>query len=430
MNLAWIAVALAALGVLQGSEVSQRRLLLGALLVGLASASLILVSGTDHLSPSVSVAFDANGVIFLQVVGGLLLLGVGLGWAAGAWLPMLALTIVTVFSTRVLFGFAGWLRPVGVAAAVTAVAAIGWVITSSLRPGRLLVALDLGLLDRQGRSGWRPPTGWTPTAPVLAAGAAAVIALAVPHLWSVLGGTTVAVVAAWLATRRAGRPAWMLVPAALLVGLTLLWTTRLSGPLGGWIPTLIDGPFSPRAAQVLALMVAAAGSVLAAVWPWHGVSVPILLAPLAAGALGAVGTLLVPDGVQWWQPIFAPLALVGMGHGVAWRRMDQVLVAAGMYGCWTGTRTGTLGGMMLVATGWILAVAPSTWIGKLPVAPLVARLLWLFPGGGVLLVQRAGIATETGYAILFSAVVAASIGVFTRPGEVGSVAPARARQHI
>jgi len=425
VSLVWVAVALATLGAIRGDPAPRARLLLGALLIGLASASLVFVIGADYLSPSINVGVGGDGVVFLQVVAGFVLLGVGLGWTAGVWLPMLAVTIAAGLSVRILFGFTGWLRPIGIAAAVLALAVLGWLLIAWLRPGRLLIALDRGLLDSHQRSAWRPSAGWMPTGPILATAAAAVLALVIPHLWTVLGGATVALLAGWVATRRAHRSAWILLPGALLIALGLLWSVRLSGPLGGWIPTLIDGPFSPRAAQALALLIGLAAAVVAGIWPLHRLSVPILLAPVAVAVSGTFAVLLIPDGVQWWQPIFAPLALIGMAHAIAVRRSDQLLVAMGMYGLWTGTRLGALGGALLIGAGWVGAVAPSTWMARLPVSPLVARLALLVPAAGAMLVQRGGIATETGYAVLFTAVVAVAITVFVGPPAAASVAPAR-----
>ena len=79
-------------------------------------------------------------------------------------------------------------------------------------------------------------------------------------------------------------------------------------------------------------------------------------------------------------------------------------------GCGLAHGWGALGGALLIGAGWV---------------GLVARLALLVPAAGAMLVQRGGIATETGYAVLFTAVVAVAITVFVGPPAAASVAPAR-----
>lgn len=425
MSLALAALALGLLGALRPEPRGRARMLLGALALGLASASLHAVGGGAGPGVLAGGDLDGNGLTFLQVVAGLVLLGIGAGWSAGWGIPLALVTVVAGVVAWPLFMTTGWLRPVGSAAGLLAVLVFGWLVVARLRPGRLLVAIDRGVLDPSGRSALRPSPGWVPTAPILAASAASLLALMVPHLWTALGGVVVAVVATGFSLRQARRPAWSMLPMAILVGAILLWSVRLSGPLGGWIPSLIDGPFSPRAAQILALLVGLAGAALAGAWPLHGVMVPVLLAPTALAVGGVFGTFLIPDGVQWFQPIFAPLALVGMLHAMAWRRVDSLLIMGGLYGLWTGTREGAVGAALLIGTGWLLAVVPGTWIGRVPIPPKVSRLAWVFPIVGVLAVQRGGIMTETTYAVL--ATIVAGTGLVTcadRP-RLDAVAPSR-----
>ncbi len=425
MSLALLALALATVGLLTSRATVRTRILLGALGVGLASASLHAVAGGDGPGAFTGVDLDANGLAFLQAVSGLLILGFAAAWSAGGGLPLAVVTVAAAVAGRPLFLAAGLLRPVGIAAGLLALLVFGWLVVARLRPGRLLVAIDRGLLDPRGRSGWRTTDAWAVTPPLLAAGAATLGALLVPHLWTVLGGAVIATVAAWLAFRQAHRAAWLLWPAAVLIAVTLLWSVRLAGPLGGWIPSLVDGPFSPRAAQGLALMVGGAGLVLAGAWPLHGLTVPVLLGPIVVAVAGVFATLLIPDGVQWLQPLAAPLALVAMLHALAWRRVDQFLAMAGLYGLWTGTRAGALGGALLIGTAWCLAVAPTTWIGRVPVPPAGRRLAWLIPIVGALAVQRGAIATETVYAVLATLVAAAGVVGFSTSRPSAVVAPPR-----
>lgn len=421
MSLALVALGLALLGACRTDPEARSRILLGALSVGFAATSLTAVGFPAVIARPDAIGLD--GLRFLQVAAGILLLGFGAAWSAG-WSPsLILLTVVAAVTAWSLFAVTGWLQPVGFAAGLLAAVVFGWLLVLRLRPGRLLVAIDRGLLDPGERSAWRPDPAWVPTAPVVAAGGATLIGLLIPHLWTVLGGVVVAVVTVFVALRQSRRRAWPLLGVATVVALTLLWMVRLSGPLGGWIPDLIDGPFSPRAAQVLAVMVGLAGAGLAGAWPLHGLMVPVLLAPMAVAVGGVVGGVLVPDGVQWLQPILAPIALVGMLHAIAWRRLDQWLIVAGMYGIWTGTREGAVGGAMLIGTGWLRATLPATWLGRLPIPAAAACVAMLAPAGGILGILRGGLGTETVYAALATLVTGVAILVFAGEARPTPVAP-------
>jgi hypothetical protein len=315
---------------------------------------------------------------------------------------------------------------------VTAVAVFGWLVLRGVRPGRILLALDRFVLDRRGRSSWRPSPDWTPTAPILVASVSTILALTIPHLWTVLGGGAIALTAGWIASRRRGWLPLGLLPGIVLAVLILLWSVRLTGPLGGWIPALIDGPFSPRAAQALALMTSGVVVAASGLWPVHGITIPVLLSPLAI-AVSAYATLLLPDGVQFWQPLLAPVALVAMMHGVAQRRTGQVLVAAGVFGAWTGTREGTVGGALLVGAAWLMVVVPATWLSRLSPPRLLIRVAWLLPCWGAVLVLRGGVSTQIVYSMVAALTMAVAIAIWGSQGGAGlhpPVAPTDAADHI
>lgn len=411
MSLALAALVVAAWGCWQQKPVARRGLLVAALTLGLGAATLALQFGAAR--PALIVGAFGNQAMWatLHAVAGLVLVAVIVAIVTAPTLITLAVAGLVVWIAWPLASLPMPFRSIGAAAAWAAVGLLGGAVMFRLRPGRALVALDR-LLDPSRRATWRPSTDWVPTSWLLVAAAGGLLALAIPHLVTVLGGALLAALAGALGWRKARRPAWGLLPALLALPLMLLWTLHLSGPLGGWIPTLVDGPFSPRAAQNLALLSLWAVVPIAGIWPLHGITIPVLLAPVAIAVGGTFATLLVPDGVQWWQPLAAPLALAAMAHAVAHRRPEPLLIAAGLFGLWTGEAVGAVGGGLLILSAWSLTIFPSTWLGRLPVPGSVRKLAGVFPAAGVLLVLQAGIGTEVAWSLAGAAIGAYAISTW------------------
>lgn len=408
MSLSLAALLLAAWGLLQRAAAARAGLLQAALALGLAAAVLSLQFGAAR--PALVAQVFGNPVLWavLHAVTGLVLVALIGALIAAPSAPTLAITGLTVWIAWPLAGVPLPLRSLGAAAAWAAVGLLGHALVSRLRPGRALMALDR-LLDPRAQGGWLPGDRWHPTAGILAAGAGTVAALAVPHLVTALGGVLLAAVAGLATWRHAGHRWWGLLPGILAIVLMLLWSRHLSGPLGGWIPSLVDGPFSPRAAQLLALLSLVAVVALAGAWPLHGATVPVLLAPAAIPVAGTFATLLVPDGVQWWQPLAAPLAIVAMAHALARRRLPVFFVAAGLFGLWTGQVSGALGGSLLVLTGWGAAVGPVSWLARVRFPAPVHRLAGLVPAVGVAEVLRGGMHGEITWLLVAVLVGAAAL---------------------
>lgn len=407
MILPLAALALAALAARRGEPARRAGLVIAALLVGLAGAQLSLAY--PDLGLATPLAVDADGRTFLQVTAGLLLLALALAWWAAPGLPVLAVTVAVVIAALPLGAATGVLRPVAYAAALLAVGALGGAAIGWLRPGRLLLALDRALLDPSRRAEWRPDGTWRPAPRLVAAVTGATLALFVPHLATVLGGAMLAAWAALAGRPGPGRRPWPLGLVILALGLALLWATRLSGPLGGWIPSLVDGPFSPRAAILLAALVSAAVGLLVGSWPFHGLVPPLLLAPVAVAVGFWFGILLVPDGVAWWHPVLAPLALFGMAWAASWRRIDALLIAAGVFGLWTGQVRGGLGGAVLVLAGWTLAVGRGTRFARLPSFDGLQSVAAAGLAAGGYLVLQGALRADTGYGVLWLLIAAAGL---------------------
>lgn len=401
MSLALAALALAACGLLQGRPRPRAGLLLAALLLGLVAGleALLRDAATAPLAATGAWHGIAGAVIVSLLIAGF----------ACPRPPTVALAAWAIWSAWPILVLPPMTRTIGAAAAILALAVLGGALVQAVRPGRLLLALDRTLLDPSGRAAWRPDAGWVPTAWLLVAATATGAALVVPHLATVLGGALVAFVAAFAASRRGPWTAWGLLPAVPVLAWMLLWTMHLGGPLGGWIPALVDGPFSPRAAWLLAGLSGLVVSLGAGLWPWHGFTIPVLLAPVSVAVGGTFAVMLVPDGVQWWQPLAAPLAVVAAGHAVATGRAAGALVATGVYGLWTGTQLGAIGGALLITSGWVVCLAPRSWLARLPWPPRVLPATWIIPAAGLLAVLHAGVRGELAYTILLVAVVATGV---------------------
>jgi hypothetical protein len=417
VSLSVAALVIAAWGLLQRTSRARSGVLVAALAVGLAAAMLAWQFGAARPALAAEALGSPAKWAALHLVTGLVLVAMIVAVRAAPAVPTVAIVGLTAWIAWPLTSLPHPQRSLGAAAAWAAVGLLGGAAVFRLRPGRALVALDR-LLDPRQHAEWRPAPNWVPTAWLLVVATGGVVALAIPHLVTTLGGSLLATLAGALGWRAAGRPAWGFLPALAALPLMLLWTLHLSGPLGGWIPTLIDGPFSPRAAQNLALLSLCAVIPLAGVWPLHGVTIPVLLAPVAIAVAGTFATLLIPDGVQWWQPVAAPLALAAMAHAVAQRRVAQLLVAGGLFGLWTGLPLGALGGGLLILSGWFAVTAPETWLGRLPIPFPVRQLAGLLPATGVLLVLHAGLRTEVAWSLAGAAI--AAWGIVTSPGNHGA----------
>ncbi|MFN2315533.1 MAG: hypothetical protein ABR551_09240 [Gemmatimonadales bacterium] len=411
MTLSILAVLLAAWALVRRDAARRATLLIASLILGLAAASLAAAAGNSMTASLAQMPGSAPGVEFLQVAAGLTLLAMVMAVAAAPHLVTIGWAGLVGWVAWPLAQAGGLIRPAGIAALVAALGIFGWLALRRIRPGRVFVGLDQALLDRRNVVAWRPTNDWIPTAWPLVAAVASLLALTIPHLAMVLGGAVVATTATFIASRKAGRPAWALLLSVPLLVVVLLWTLHLSGPLGGWIPGLIDGPFSPRAAQALALLTSLALLPIAGLWPLHGVTVPVLLAPLLVAVGGTFAVLLIPDGIQWWQPVLAPLAVLAMAHAVARRSPAQLLVAAGVFGLWTGTRPGGFGGALLLVSAWMLVVVPGTWLGRLPVPGVIPRTLGLVPVVGTVAVLHGGLVTEVAYTVAATLVAAAGIQI-------------------
>lgn len=403
MSLALAALVMAAWGTLQRLPRARAGLLVAGLALGVAAAILAASLGSSRPALIAGAAGNPATLGALHAVAGLVLVALVSALLLAPSLPTAGVAGHTLWIAWPLATLPLAQRSIGMAAAWAALGLLGGAAVSRWRPGRALVALDR-LLDPARRAAWRPSPAWVPTAWMVAAVAGGAVALAVPHLVTVLGGALLASLAAAVGGRKANLPVWGLLPSLIALPLILLWTLHLSGPLGGWIPTLVDGPFSPRAAQHLALLSLGAVIPLAGLWPLHGITLPVLLAPVAIAVGGTFATLLVPDGVRWWQPLAAPLALAAMAHAVAHRRPEPLLIAAGLFGLWTGEAAGALGGGLLILAGWILAVAPSTWLGRLPVPAPARRFAAILPATGALLVLHAGMRTEVAWSLAGAAI--------------------------
>lgn len=385
--------------------------MVGALLAGAAAAFLSTALGTDRPADAAALAVPDSVQGFLGLVSGIMVTGAvlvvlgvrsGVGWVGGAMILVVGYPVLNA---------AGWLETVGFTVGFVV---FGLLVTGSmrwLRPGRLVLLFDR-ILDPEGRAGATQSRDWTHTPGGLLAITGTLLAVTVPHLLTVLGGTVAAAIGGGWLPDLSGRRRWLLLGCALPLILALVWSLRLAGPLGGWIPNLVDGPFSPRAAILLAFLGVPAIFALAGLWPLHGGTIPVLLTPSAWALGGGWAGALVPDGLEYWQPLTFPVTLVGMVHALASRRFGVFTAAAGILGVWAADSRGLWGGGILIGYSWFLTVASVTWLGRPPWPPMLIRLLGIFPVVGAALLIPAVLKAEVVYGLVGIAIAAGAIAIF------------------
>lgn len=158
------------------------------------------------------------------------------------------------------------------------------------------------------------------------------------------------------------------------IGAALLAT--IIGPMPPTYAALRDGPIGDPAARLAMVLLAVPGLLFAGF---------TALAPAGAALVGRIGVSLLPAGLEFWQALAMPIALIWAVVAV-WRRADLgPVLAASAYGWWTGTPAGVAGAALVLAAvplpqllaGARLGVAP----GRLPTALIAAGLPAIIAAG-------------------------------------------------
>jgi hypothetical protein len=183
-----------------------------------------------------------------------------------------------------------------------------------------------------------------------------VIALLAPQLLLLALGVALCLASALRATIRARRPLALvpLIAAAIALSSAFGLLFTLLGPLGMQLGALAQGPVSPAAERVLALLIIGSALVIAGVPPLDRMPWGLGLAPLAAILLGRLVVPVFPEGLVLWQAPAVLILALALSWASATGRWTRACVATGLLGLCSGERNGVIAGVVLVLWGWLV----------------------------------------------------------------------------
>lgn len=291
-----------------------------ALAFGLSSAGIARGNNPAPVGPgSLSLAIDAG-----FAVAGIVLLAWGGIRARGVGTVLAVLAMLLGWLTRGLILAAG-VGAAGVAAAIM-LAGTG---AAALARGR---AHPAAALERS----WPPHTRNRR----LLTAVGALLAIAAPTAWLVIGGALLAAGAVSLVLLT-------ITAAGLVPALWFMWT--VAGPLGLRTAGLDGIPLSAAAEPPLAAALALGSIGLFGLWPLRRWSTPFLV-PAGVAVLLRLGTA-VPAGLQSWQTVLVPLGVIALLHALVAADPVEAIAA----GAWLAAVTGGRTGAILLAAGVVLS---------------------------------------------------------------------------
>jgi hypothetical protein len=242
--------------------------------------------------------------------------------------------------------------------------------------------------------------------------AGALLAL-IPIASTLLAGTALAVVGLQGAARGRGLPgrSWLLLlfMLALVPAAWLLLTA--AGSIAPSLATLSEAPFSSAAEAWIVPWLCIAAWGLSGLWPIQGVVPPPILAPLAGLLMVRIGVNALPEGMQGWQTVVAPLAVMSLWWAGITARPAMGLAAAGMFGAMAVPAGQGDGPMLLFGMAGVAAVLPFVPAQVSTPAWLPARLGWLVPAVAAWPVLEAGLRSQVAYSVLMAAGLSAAVAV-------------------
>jgi hypothetical protein len=405
--------------------------------LGLAVAALTVRAGDGLADLAVRAAERSISLGFLRLNSALGILGatlvlvgaVGslararrepLGWLA---LFLLAGGVAPLLAAHLpLLSYIGWLPVLGAALAIAAGSIFIFLLGRASRIAKLVERLDRAVLERNPPE--LLPAGSTTVDFTWVIGffASAVIIVITPSLRALVLATVVAGTVGHVLMRRLGGGSP--IPVTALFSLFIIPVYQMLRTVAGDPATVIADlgniPLSEAAGIRIVPWIGLTAWGLAGLWPLHGISFP-LLGPLSGIVLIRLGANPMAGAMQHWSPVFIPLALLGLGHGVAApggesfrpRRLIEVLVALALLGIFAG-------GDGLIGAGWLLGGAALVpWVFY-PLRDLtrrygLARVFWLPLVWGGLLVITGGLTSQVSYTVLAAAGIAAGLWVYHSP---------------
>ena len=282
-----------------------------------------------------------------------------------------------------------------------------------LVPGRLAVP--------GGDPGATAPRPLAGIAGLLAGGLAV---LAGPHVSVVFLGCIIAAWAGYLLQRAAGGPAVPLAPALTLLLLPAWWfMATVAGPEGLGIGALGSLPLSPAAEQLLAPILLLAAWALAGLWPLHRQMPGPLTAPIGAMLVARVALPAVPDGLEHWRALAAPLVVAGIWHAALTGRLALLAIGLAWVGLLAPGGHGLAGAALLLAGALVLELARPFGAANPRRAAAVRLALGLATGCGALLAVEAALGGEVVYSVVAVAGIVSAAGRARDPQASTASAP-------
>lgn len=288
--------------------------------------------------------------------------------------------------------------------------------------GAGMILLVPGRLARLGGDpGATAPRPHAGIAGLLAGGLAV---LAGPHVSVVFLGCIIAAWAGYLLQRAAGGPAVPLAPALTLLLLPAWWfMATVAGPEGLGIGALGSLPLSPAAEQLLAPILLLAAWALAGLWPLHRQMPGPLTAPIGAMLVARVALPAVPDGLEHWRALAAPLVVAGIWHAALTGRLALLAIGLAWVGLLAPGGHGLAGAALLLAGALVLELARPFGAANPRRAAAVRLALGLATGCGALLAVEAALGGEVVYSVVAVAGIVSAAGRARDPQASTASAP-------
>jgi hypothetical protein len=389
-----------------GLEPAARRLALTGLVPFLlGTAASVVRPGGDMRTQAVNAGLQLLGLMLVAAAALMALRRDPRAAAPGAALLLGGAGAALWSLGRALHDAGGW-PPAAVAVLAAGMAAATYGIGGALGLGARVRQLDARLFGRGAAAPGAAARGGAAQAGVPEGRDALVLAALVlaglaaawagRHVAVVFGGALLAVAAAERYRRRLGAPVSGLVVSlafglALAVAYWLLAT--IAGPVGLSLDRLGEVPLSAAAETAVAVPIAFAVWLSFALWPIHNLA-PSLVGTLAGAAVWLrVGAPAVPHGLAHWQPLLAPLAVIGIWHGAVARRPHTTLRGLALLALASLAPESARGALLLLAAA-----------GALRLNSRLGRAFALVAAGlGALFALEAGLRAQVVYTVLAAA---------------------------
>jgi hypothetical protein len=223
----------------------------------------------------------------------------------------------------------------------------------------------------------------------------ALLAIAGPNVWLVIGGALLA----------AGSVSLVILAVAAAGLVPSLWFMHtVAGAVGLRIATIEIIPLSAAAEAMLAPALAFGAFALFGLWPLRRWGTPVLV-PVGVAVLLRLGAA-VPTGLQSWETVLVPLGVIALIHALLTVDPAEAVAA----GAWLAAVTDARLGAILLAAGAVLQAVAARIPGvRTTLTMWLGVLTWSVTAAGAALTLQSLLGREVVYAVLSAAVTAALI---------------------